>query len=358
MFRIPTLLFAFCILNICFTQNWIDTLEHPRNVVLEEFTGIYCGFCPYGHQIAHSIDSANPGRVSIIGIHSSDTYSQPGSAAHPDFRTQWGLNLQSFSGLTGFPSGMVNRTIYGGKKAMSRFDWEAATDSIFELGNSEVNIGMRSLWNESTRTLSIDVELYYHEEQNLFNKLNLAITESNVIGYQGGSQGGASYSHAHVLRDLISAVEANSWSGVKVDDIVTGELQTFNFEYVVDAGWDIENCELVAFVTKFSNSETLHGVHINAANDSTIINSSTSNISELNKAYDIKAFPNPANEFIYFKGTTQMDKIIIYDLLGNLVKSESINDDNYRLDLTDLNNGLYFYEVHFGMENQKGRFIH
>ena len=32
-----------------------------RNVLLEEFTGVNCGFCPDGHRIADEIVAANPG---------------------------------------------------------------------------------------------------------------------------------------------------------------------------------------------------------------------------------------------------------------------------------------------------------
>ena len=33
-------------------QEFVSTDPMPRNAVLEEFTGIYCVFCPQGHQIA------------------------------------------------------------------------------------------------------------------------------------------------------------------------------------------------------------------------------------------------------------------------------------------------------------------
>lgn len=54
-----------------------------RNVLLEEYTGIYCGYCPDGHRMANEIAAANPGRVNIINIH-------VGSLASNTYTTEFG----------------------------------------------------------------------------------------------------------------------------------------------------------------------------------------------------------------------------------------------------------------------------
>ena len=56
-----------------------------RNALLEEFTGVNCGFCPDGHRIADEIVAANPGRVVAVNIHSGSYASDP-----TDFRIQDG----------------------------------------------------------------------------------------------------------------------------------------------------------------------------------------------------------------------------------------------------------------------------
>ena len=40
---------------LSFGQITLDTVPQNKNVVLEEFTGIYCGFCPDGHVMAQNI---------------------------------------------------------------------------------------------------------------------------------------------------------------------------------------------------------------------------------------------------------------------------------------------------------------
>jgi hypothetical protein len=53
-----------------FAQLPVSTTPSNKNIVLEEFTGIHCGYCPDGHTVANTIYNNNPGRVVLINIHS------------------------------------------------------------------------------------------------------------------------------------------------------------------------------------------------------------------------------------------------------------------------------------------------
>ena len=55
-------------LNNSVAQNIVGTDPENKNVILEEFTGIHCTYCPQGHQIAQGIQNSNPG-VVLINIH-------------------------------------------------------------------------------------------------------------------------------------------------------------------------------------------------------------------------------------------------------------------------------------------------
>ncbi len=66
-------------------QTFVSTTPANKNVVLEEYTGINCTYCPDGHKRANQFADANPGRVVLINIHQ-------GSFANgtPNYKTQWG----------------------------------------------------------------------------------------------------------------------------------------------------------------------------------------------------------------------------------------------------------------------------
>ena len=65
----------FCV-QFLFAQNFVSTTPENKNVILEEFTGIHCGYCPDGHLMAQNFHDANPGDVVLINIHTG-SYANP-----------------------------------------------------------------------------------------------------------------------------------------------------------------------------------------------------------------------------------------------------------------------------------------
>ena len=54
---------------VSYSQTFVSTTPENKNVVLEEFTGIACTYCPDGHRIANDIYNNNPADVVLINIH-------------------------------------------------------------------------------------------------------------------------------------------------------------------------------------------------------------------------------------------------------------------------------------------------
>lgn len=56
----------------------------------------------------------------------------------------------------------------------------------------------------------------------------------------------------------------------------------------------------------------------------------------------ISVHPNPASDVAYISGVDPNIPVDIYDMNGNLVKAcMPLNPNNYELDITDLQNGVY-----------------
>ena len=70
-------------------QQYVSTEPQNRNVIIEEFTGRNCGYCPDGHRIANQIMANNPGRVWAVNIHSGD-YSP---FTYPNLNTDDGASI-------------------------------------------------------------------------------------------------------------------------------------------------------------------------------------------------------------------------------------------------------------------------
>lgn len=210
-----------------FAQSLVTTSVQPKNAVLEEFTGIHCGYCPQGHAIGHDILEANPGRVVVIALHQG-SFASP-SGGEPDYRTEWGDAIAGQTGLSGYPSGTVNRHLFsGGNTALSRGDWAGACDQMMG-EDSPVNVGIESNYDDATRELTVNVELYYTgDAAEASNLINVALLQDHVFGPQAGGNAGNNYEHMHMLRHLITG----QW-GDEVTTTTAGSLVNRTYTYTV-----------------------------------------------------------------------------------------------------------------------------
>lgn len=243
-------------------QVLVGTDPMLKNAVLEEFTGIHCTYCPDGHAIAQSILDANPGRAFTIAIHQG-SFAVP-STGEPDYRTIFGDAIAGQTGLTGYPSGTVNRHLFTGTTtALSRSAWAASCDLMMQQ-TSPVNIGISSSYEASTRLLTIDVELYYTSNApTSTNFINVALIQDSIYGPQTGGGAGSNYRHMHMLRHMITG----QW-GDEVTTTTAGSLVNRTYTYTVPAAITnipaiVENMKVVAFVTK-DHQEILTGDEVDA----------------------------------------------------------------------------------------------
>lgn len=134
--------------TLAFGQSLVGTTSENRTALLEDFTGIHCGYCPDGHAIMASIDEANPGKVSLVGVHAGG-YAVP-TGTQPDFRTDEGTALDAFYSISGYPAGVINRHEFNGNAEQNRGAWAGDVDQILAMP-SPVNLGVESSYDESNR---------------------------------------------------------------------------------------------------------------------------------------------------------------------------------------------------------------
>lgn len=257
---LPFMFFALCSMGMA--QTLVTTEVTKKHAVLEEYTGIHCGYCPDGHKIAAEILEENPGKAVVIAIHQG-SYSTP-SAGEPDYRTEFGDALAGQTGLTGYPSGTVNRHVFtGSNTALSRSAWKSSCKQIMG-EDSPVNVGIQSSYDAATRQLTIDVELYYTADGPAgTNYINVALLQDSIYGPQSSGGAGNNYRHMHMLRYLITG----QW-GDAVTPVTAGTLITKQYTYIVPDSYRsipalVEDMQVAVFVTK-DHQEILSGDVVNA----------------------------------------------------------------------------------------------
>ncbi|MFT4673271.1 MAG: hypothetical protein ACI9R6_000154 [Saprospiraceae bacterium] len=250
-FSVILSLFGLC----AFSQTIVNTSPENRKVILEEFTGINCTFCPQGHAIAQGLQDTNPGNVFLVNIHSGG-YANP-NGSQPDFRTQWGEAIDNQSGLAGYPAGTINRQNFPGQEqgnagttALGRGQWAGAANVILAEG-SYVNTAVNAVIDVQTNLMTIDVEAYYTgNSPQTTNKFNVAILQNNTLGPQVGGNMGNNYVHQHRLISMVTG----QW-GVDINNTTTGSLYSNQFSYSIpaelnDVPVNVEDLEVVVFVAE------------------------------------------------------------------------------------------------------------
>lgn len=209
-------------------QMFVSTEPANRNVVIEEFTGRNCGYCPDGHVIANQICNNNPGRVWAVNIHAGSF----APTSYPNFNTTVSEQIRAGYGVTSFPAGLVNRST---AQVINRGQW-SGTASQQMAQASELNVGGQVVIDPETREASITVEVYYTgNSTEATNYLTVYMLQDSIWGSQSGGSSnpsqwvGGQYCHMHILR---AAINESLW-GDPISPTTAGTLITKEYTYAI-----------------------------------------------------------------------------------------------------------------------------
>jgi hypothetical protein len=228
MKKLLSFLLVACFATTLFAQTIVSTEPSNKNVILEEYTGTNCVYCPDGHKTANQIMTNNPGRAWAINVHQGGF-----SGNDPDYKTDWGNALAQQYGINSYPAATVNR---GASWTSTRSTWTQWANTIIAEA-SPVNVAASATIDWDTRELTVLVEVYYTgNAANPTNKLNVALLQDNVLGPQtGGPQYypqmmrfGTLYQHMHMLRHFLTG----QW-GVDISTTTAGSFFTQTFTYTI-----------------------------------------------------------------------------------------------------------------------------
>ena len=254
-----------------FAQLTVSTTPENKKALLEEFTGIYCTFCPDGHLRAQNLKNTHGANFWMVNVHVG-SFAAP-TAGDPDFRTPFGTAISGQTGLTGYPAGTVNRKVFAGLgqgsgTAMGRGNWSNATTQVLAQ-SAYANIAVEAQVDEQTRQLRVITKYYYTANGAATNKLNVALLQNNVEGPQTGMTSNPTsvmvngkYRHQHMLRHLLTG----QW-GVDVPSTTSGSTDTDTFFYTIPASlnniaYELGNLEVVAFIAEGQQEV----INVNGAN--------------------------------------------------------------------------------------------
>jgi len=339
--------------NVLSTNFKVVNELFPKTIVYEEATGTWCGWCVRGIVGLNKMEEQHENDNSWIGI------AVHGGGNDPMGYTTYTNGL----GIAAYPGGKMNRNNID---VEPRFDdlQEAYDIEITKVPVAKIEITNQT-WNSSTRNFTIDVSTTFALDINAANfNTALIVLENNVSGtasvwsqanyYSGGSEDlidvdGSNYKNLsdpvpasdmvynHVARQLVDGWDGTATIPVSV---TYNTLYTHTYSGSIPANNDATHTLYVAVVIDNSTGKIVNATeikHVNyvSVNENLALNS------------DLTVYPNPTNGMLMINGIENINpnKIIIYNLLGEIVFNKTINSTTNQIDLSNLNNGNYILQV-------------
>lgn len=213
---------------------------HSTKVIIEDFTGTWCGFCPAYAYYIEKIHSKFSDEVIPIAVHIRDEFS------YPKF---------SVFGVKGLPTVTVN------KKSDLRSE-----NQIFNLTKVRKNLGLAINYDLKNNRVAVKV---HYDAKTVKDKLVVYLLEDKLIADQANYKNNDPNSLAYQKGNPIQNFEHNdvlitSLTNPLGDDIPTSEIKSNEYTVTYDISnkkgrvLNIENTKIVAYVIN-SKGEAVNG---------------------------------------------------------------------------------------------------
>lgn len=258
--------FLTVIISICFISGFTQVAK--QNVVIEKFTGIYCGACPSAVHNIHDLIENEDANVIVVSYHSASVYSDPiFENTDSDGRNQY---YSSY--ITGYPTVIFD----GIEFPIWNDDYQGYVNSFYNRNEelSPVSLSLSYDWNTGD---SYTAHIVITKESDISStdlRLQLSLTETNIdFAWQTEEK----------LYDVVRKM-INDFNGSILDFSSSDEI-SLDFDFEIESDWNPDYLHLLAFVQDHDTREIFQGEKISIANTSESNDASPDMILELGDDY-------------------------------------------------------------------------
>lgn len=244
---------------------WPSFTANPntnRNILIEDFTGHKCTFCPAAATEAESIEHANPGRVYIATLHTSPNGIGPFQSVEApkfthDFTCPEGLETGVYFGddwpsssFIGNPKGTISRINDGtGQVTLGPGNWNSATTTALTANDLKVNLQASSNYFPSTQGYFLHTEIDVLDGA-LTNELDIVVyvIEDSIIKPQKMPDNSVNEDYVH--RDvMVDCIDGRSFGReLDEDHKDTNGKYYFNYSYKLPVVYNPDNMHVLIYV--------------------------------------------------------------------------------------------------------------
>lgn len=224
-----------------------------KKAILEEITGEWCGACPGGAEMLHTLTSKYPNTVYAVAFHEGDPYEVTASYD--------GLKSSVFApGGLSFPAASVNRRLtisqpdYADCALDLRNNWETQLVPVLK---ETAKCGLALVANEDADNVDLDVFVGYNSPINEATNITVYVVEDNLKESAPGAQtsgGGTAanpYEHNHVVLKTVSASNGDPISLTEDKNYYKKVSYHFNIAGLYNKK---DNVKIVVLVNKTASS--------------------------------------------------------------------------------------------------------
>jgi hypothetical protein len=136
-----------------------------KRVFVEEFTGVQCTNCPNGAAILKALQTANPGRIVVVKMH-SNFLAAPVEQGEPDLRNEDAQEIDVAFGTVGLkPNATIDRIINQADANKPQYfsnknTWKNIVDSQLKI-QSKINLETFGTFNSAKDSISLSTKIIF-----------------------------------------------------------------------------------------------------------------------------------------------------------------------------------------------------
>lgn len=223
----------------------VDRVHSDKVVLIQEFSGQNCTFCPEGASVIHGLLNTYDDQLAVVTMHpyGSEQSEQLGPI---NLRNELSTDYFKYYGSpSAFPAAIIDATPYEGTLVLtSRGTWADAVINQFKL-ETAADLSVASDYDDATRTLTVNYNVKMTKAVSESLSIVVWLTESGIVAQQRGPTGvQRKYVHDHILRASFNG----TWGTVLADSFLPEEKFDGTLSLKLPEDWVAENCEVVAAV--------------------------------------------------------------------------------------------------------------
>jgi hypothetical protein len=346
-----------------------------RKILAEDFTGMWCGWCPLGRTVAEHLEATFPNTVINVGMHVGDALQSDYSYAIDSVNTY------------GYPGFMLDRIYYPGYNFLllgigascAGSDLDGVVDSRLTV-TSPVGVAISSSYNSSTGALQVTVTANFEAAATGVMNINCVLTEDSISTpgeqdnymntdasypcWEGQGDPITTYYQRHTARINLSSTEWGDGSVIPAN-VTAGSSYHKSYNYTVPSAWDATHMFIVAFVSHYGRfvSGLIDTTKIDVLNANSARLGQVAGINEISNSpvSEMNVFPNPSSDNTYISYYLKEESNIsvrIMDIVGKeiacLKNGNELSGDHLLMwngkdeSGNAVSNGMYFCVINAG----------